>query len=302
MIFLYGNYTLSFGITTNDGSAAYLTDTAAMNDGRSGLVTSFSFSSGTAALTQYTRLITTITGTGVDNPLLAAPTVGVVGLVNVQGLPEGTKCGVGANFQRLTAGERGELSAWWILNNVTYIAPFGVDIYNDVNGSHDIVPGTTCGVGEIVAGRALYLPSLVDPTLQDMLQDPTAFSRSSGGQLWQCMRKPFRDYQQTLGRFTVSQARGGSAYSDIPSGSYTGSTIDVQTLRGYLATTPFCAVCDMPHKGFSERPAIGNAGIRFDQQFMQPNWMLARPTNPGAIVLDVAPRLVWSGLSMEEAT
>ncbi|HEY6022363.1 MAG TPA: hypothetical protein VIY48_21635 [Candidatus Paceibacterota bacterium] len=295
MIILYGNYALSATISTNSGSAAFLTSSTKLFDARSGTVTSFSFSSGGAATSQHTDLNITAV-----SPLDTTTPWGAVGLVNVQGLPVGTKCVFNGVTQRLVAGERGELSAWWMPSGLNSNAAQAIQIFNDVNGSASIVPGATCGAGEVIVGRALYLPSLVDPTISSTLTDPTAFSRTSGGQLWQCMRKPFRDYAQVLGRFSVSDARGGSA-STIQSGAFGGGTIDIQTLRAYLATTPLCAVCDMPHAGFGSRPAAVN-GIRYSQSFMQPNWMVCRPTNPGAIVLDQAPWLVWSGLNMEEAT
>jgi hypothetical protein len=292
MLIGYFQGSLAFGISTNSGSAAYLTDSSALADGRSGSGATFSFSSGSAATTQYTSLDVTMTSS-----LDATPPWGVVGLVNVQGLPENTKCTFNGVTQKLTRDAWGELSAWWLPSAVTG-ASESIRIYNDVNGSHSITPGATCFVGEIFAGRILSLPTLVydSPPASD-LQDPTAFQRSSGAQLRQLMRYPFDLVSAKVGRFSTSDYSGGSL-SSIVSGANPAGVIDLRTFRRLLSTLPVCAVCDVPSAGQGD----GSGTPRYSQAWITRNFMLARPINIGQIAMDTAPLWSWSGLQFQRAS
>ncbi len=292
MIFVYFQGSLSAAISTNVGAAAFLTDAAALFNGRSGDGATFSFSSGAAALTQYTSLDVTMTST-----LDTVPPWGGVGLANVQGLPEGTKCTFNGVTQRLTRDAWGELSAWWLPSGVTG-SPQSISIYNDVNGSHSIVPGATCYVGEVFAGRVLSLPSLAidSPPALD-LQDPTAFQRSAGGQLRQLMRNPFDLTAAKFGRFSTEDVSGGSL-SSIVSGANPAGVIDLRTFRRLLSTTPVCAVCDVPNAGRGD----GSGSPRYSQAWITRNFMLARPMSIGQIGLENNPYWSWSGLSFQRAS
>lgn len=281
MLIGYFKGSLSAAISTNSGSAAFLTDSDTLFDGRSGMATSASFSSGSAVTGRYTRLAVTQT-----SDLDATPPWGVVGLVNVQGLPEGTKCVFNGVTQRLVAGKRGELSAWWIPSGVTG-ATENIDIYNDVNGVASITPGATFAVGEVYTGRIVSLKTLAidSPPAVDTF-DQSAGTQTSGGQDWQLRRKNRRQVIAKLGRFTIAQAHGGSA-SDLVSGANPAGVIDLETLLDYLGETGLCAVCDYPSEGRGAGSLVN--GIRFDQTFMQRRWMLARPTQIGQITRDQPP-------------
>src|SRR5678816_2016326 len=99
-----------------------------MADGKSGTATSIKFSTVSATLGQYVEIVCHASSTMDPTPIW-----GVVGVVNVQGLPEGTKLTFNGVAQRLVADEFGQLNAWWIPNGVTG-ATEGIKIYNDVNG------------------------------------------------------------------------------------------------------------------------------------------------------------------------
>jgi hypothetical protein len=288
MLIGYGGYVLTPAISSSGGGAAFLTSSAALTDARTGSATSCKWDTGTQTTATHVDIALTIA-----DPLDTTAAIGVVGVANVQGLPAGTKLTFNGVTQRLVPGERGELGAWWLPaitgNSGT------ISIFNDVNGSASISNGATFAIGEIFVGRVLSMPTLIgSPGIT--LIDPTQFQRSSGGQLWQNMRNPWRQYAAQLGPFTTTNAKGGSL-STIVSGSNPAGTIDVRTLRGLLSTTTVCAVCDTPSAGQGAGSVAG--GIRYDQNFMQPNWMIARPSQIGDILLSMPPLWTWNPIFME---
>jgi hypothetical protein len=293
MLISYGDYTLTFAITGQSGSgAAFLTPSSAMADGRTGTVTAILWTDGTQNTNSYVEITVTI-----DDPLAATARQGVFGVCNCS-LPEGTRIAIvpGSYAQRLVAGARGERSAWWLPADNGNSLVFR--IFNDVNGASPIVAASEFAIGEIYVGRVVSLCTLAQSSPSAQIQDPTGYSRSDGGQLWQLMRKPYRQVQGTLGRFTTAEVKGGTN-SDIPAGDAAGTTIDLQTLRERLATTPTIAVCDTPSAGQGAGTVV--SGIRYDQDFMQPNWMLARMTDAGNLTLDQWPRWSWQP-QFQEAT
>lgn len=286
----YGNYTLSFTITSSPGSSAgtstFLTETDALADGRAGLLTTLEFDTGTAALTQYSEI-----GVTASSPLDTTAPWGVVGLCNVQGVPEGTKCTFNGVTQRLVADEIGQLNAWWIPNGLNSNASQPLRIYNDVNGSHSISPGATVGIGEIFVGRIIQLRDLFNSQPQDALNDPTAATTTDGGSDWEVMRKPRGTVSQKLGPFSANDVMGKSA-SSLVSGANPAGVIDLRTLRGIISTSRKVAVCPFPHAGQGAGSTVN--GIRFDQDLMQSTWMLARPLDVGALARDMSQKWSWS--------
>jgi hypothetical protein len=290
----YGGNSLSFAISTNVGSAAYLTSTDALNDGRSGLITSFSFSSGTAATTQYTSLDVTLAA----HPLDATPPWGIVSIQNVQGLPLGTLLKFNGVSQRLVAGPRGELRATWLFSGLTGAGPNGIRIYNDVNGSHSITPGATCGAGEIFVGRCMGFNTLAASQPASDRIDTTQTTVMAAGQNYQFMRLPRRSIPAgKLGIFSTSDAQGGST-SSLVSGANPAGKIDIETLIDILSTTRLAMVCPVANKGGAG--TVVN-GVRYDQDFMQPNWILARPLAIGGLMMDQDPFWTWAP-QWQEAT
>lgn len=291
MLLGYGGYTLTFAITAQSGSgAAFLTSSAALADGRSGSGTLLRWTDGTQSTSSFVEITVTISSPFGE----ASPRQGVASFINVQGLPWNTKTiiggtgGVGGVTQRLAYGPRGELCAWAFpfANGTT----LHMRIYNDQgSGAHTITAAGTFAIGEIFVGRVIDLPTLVYSNPSRAPQDPTAFQRSAGGQLWQLMRKPWWQVGTPLGRYSIADAKGGSQ-SSIGDGGNPAGTIDIQTLAMLLTTTPVCAICDTP---FGDTYTTSN-GISYDQDFMQGNWLLARPSQMPGPVLDQAPLWSWA--------
>jgi hypothetical protein len=302
MIIVYGNYGLTFAITSTHANAAFvaLPNGALMVGGRTGEGNTLTWDSGTQ--TSATTVTITATCTSAyDNPAA----LGVIGIANVQGLPVGTPVtvtplGGTAITQNLVAGERGELSAWFVVGQRAN--SFTVTFTNiNAPGGGSIASAAPFYIGEIYVGRAVQMNTLLDTTYPtSTLTDPTAFARSNGGQLWQNMRKPYRQLSIQLGRFTTLQCRGGSL-SNLLSGDLNAGVMDLNFLRSTLSTINVCAVCDAPSAGFRQGSVVLQNGIYFDKNAMQPNWMLARPTDPGLFQLDAYPFWTWQP-AFQEAT
>lgn len=295
MLLGYGGYLCSASIFGSGSPApAFLTDPANLFDCRSGSVATMTWTGGAQTTSTYTALTITI----VDPFATAAIPLGVVGLANVVGLPLGTKIVFNGVTQRLVPGPRGEPCAWW-LPNIHTSSTCQITAYNDVGGSTSaaITAGMTWGIGEIFIGRLMYLPTLVasNPPLADAF-DPTAHNSSSGGQDWQLMRNPRRIISANLGYFSTKDAKGGST-SSIVSGAYPAGVIDIQTLRELLLKTSVCAVCDTPSAGQGAGNVVN--GISYDQDFMQGNWMVARPRLLSQIPHTQPPKWSWPTAWME---
>lgn len=294
MLIGYGDYSMTFALGGSQSpDAAFLTSYTGLNDGRTGSGASATFTGGSQSTSVYAQLQVNVT-----SPLDATAPWGVIGVTNVHGLPEGTKLSFGGVTQRLTKGPRGELCAWWIPNGVTGGTHY-IFIYNDVNGFATISAQQPFFIGEVFVGRIISLPSLVgtSPPVSDAF-DPTAHNSSSGGQDWQLMRKPRRIVSANLGYFSTADAKGGSG-SSVVSGANPAGVIDIQSLREILLTSSVCAVCDTPSAG--EGAGTVTNGIRYDQNFMQGNWMLARPRQLGQIPHSQPPKWSWP-VSFMEAT
>lgn len=293
MLLGYGDFIVDWAISGSAAGATFdaPTDGSGLIDGRTGEVQACTWIGGTQTTASYVQL----TGS-ISSPLdSSTPAIGVVGIANVIGLPEGTKIVIGSVNQRLVMGERRELSAWLLpLTNGNTVT---IRIMNDVNGSASIAAATQFAIGEIFVGRLIQLPALVQSPSND-LQDPTQFNRTAGGQLRQLMRKNYRICSRTLGPFTITDAFGGSE-SSINDGGHAAGKIDVQGLRSLLSTSALCAVC------YAEAPSSGasgvttTSGITYDKDFMQRNWMCARPSLAGQIVDSSAPYWNWSPQFME---
>lgn len=287
MIIIYPGYGLTFAIGDNGGvpHAAFLTSSQNMNDGNIGLVTSMRWSSGAQTTASYVEITCTIT-----DPLDATAPIGGVMVSNVVGLPAGLKLSVNGVDQVLVENALGELQATW-LPVMSASNTLVIRIKNDKGGTSPISAGAVFGIGEILIGRVISLPSLVAAGMSPSkgLTDPTAGARMDSGSLYQCMRKPWDTYQATLGLFTRKQAFGGST-SNLQAGSNPASVIDINKLRGILSKAAVCAVCDYPSAGGA---AIAANGIRYDQNFMQGNWIIARPSDPGHITEDQSPYCTW---------
>lgn len=293
MLLGYGGYTMSAAITGQSGSgAAFLTNAAALFDGRTGSGTSLRWTNGTQNTSSYVEITVTISA----NPFgESSPRQGVAAFINVQGsgVVYNLKTVIGGVTQRLRYGPRGELCSWAFpfANGTTIV----MRLYNDNgSGGSPIASAATIAIGEIFVGRVIDLPTLVynNPTRQPL--DPTAYQRSAGGQLWQLMRKPYWQAGATLGRFSNADAKGGAS-STLADGGNPSGVIDIQTLQMLLSTTAVCAVCDTPH---GDTYSTSN-GISYDQEFMQGNWLLARPSAIGSLNYDQPPLWTWGPQFME---
>ncbi len=287
MLIGYGGYALTFAIGGSATGAAWTAPASgiALTDFRTGSVQGIRWISGTQNTSSYVEITVTIA-----SPLDATAAQGVVGVANVS-LPEGTKLVIGGVTQRLVSGARGERSAW--------VLPFAtgntlvIRIYNDVNGVASIVASSEFSIGEIFVGRLMDLCTLMGTPTSD-ITDPTAYQRTAGGQLYQLMRKPYGQVAATLGAFTTADVKGKSA-SSLVSGANPAGVIDLQTLRYLLSTTNVCAVCDTETEGRGEGASdVTTNGIRYNQTFMQTNWMIARPTNIGQFSQGRSPAWTWN--------
>lgn len=284
------DYVLTFAIGGSASGSAFLEpdDGSALADGRTGVVNTMQWIGGTQNTSSYVEITVTI-----SSATDATAIQGIVGVANVD-LPEGTKLVIGGVTQRLVANERGEMGAWAL--PMTTGNSLVIRIYNDVNGVASIAANHEFSIGEIFVGRVINLCTLVGGNPSADLTDPTAFNRSAGGQLWQNMRKPYRVVSTPIGTFSTADAKGGNA-SSVDDGA--SGTIDIQRLRAILSTTAVCAVCDTPNEGLGQG-TLSMSGIRYDQDVMQVNWMLARPTNPGTLAMTKPPRWTW-GPQFQEA-
>lgn len=204
MLIAYGNYGLSFAISSSPTGASFLTDSSNMGDGRSGTVTGVQWPAGAMTTASYIQIAVTV-----SSPLDTVAALGVMGIVNVIGLPAGTLTRIGMNTptridQRLTKGFRDELSAWVIPTSAQSSNTFSVWIFNDVNGSASIASSSTFAIGEIFAGRLTSIPTLLEGSPGGGIIDPNQRSATSGAQFYPLMRKPTRTSQATLGMFTAA--------------------------------------------------------------------------------------------------
>jgi hypothetical protein len=291
MLLGYGGYTLSAAITGQSGSGAALTNASALFDGRTGSGALLTWTNGTQSTSSYVEITVTISSPFGE----ASPRQGVASFINMQGtgVAVGLKTVIGGVTQNLAAGPRGELCAWAFpfANGTTLV----MRIYNDIGGtSHPLTAAQQIAIGEIFVGRIIDLPTLVMSNPGRSPNDPTAFQRSAGGQLWQLMRKPWWQVGAPLGRYTIADAKGGST-SSIADGGNPAGKIDIQTLAMLLSTTAVCAICDTP---FGDSYTTSN-GISYDVDFMQGNWLLARPSSMPGPVCDQYPLWSWSPQFME---
>jgi hypothetical protein len=288
MLIGYGDYTLTFSVGGSSTGADFTapTDGSNLADARTGSVQGLEWIGGTQNTSSYVEITVTI-GSVKD----ATPSIGVVGLCNCS-LPAGTKIVCESITQRLVEDARGERSAWFVPQ--TTGTSFTIRIYNDVNGSASIVASSEFSIGEIYVGRVIGLCSLSGSSINRTLQDPTATRRSTGGQLWALMRKPFWQIGVQLGRFTTKEVQGGSS-SGIADGA--SGYIDIKTLQMTLSTLRVFAVCDHPDAGRGDGTDHGS--IRYDQDFMQTNWMLCRLSSAGQLSMDARPYWSWSPQFME---
>lgn len=290
MLIGYGDYVLSFVMGGSAPGSTFTTPTdgSALADGRTGEVQGCQWIGGVQNTSAYVEITVTI-----SSALDATARLGVIGIMN-SSLPAGTKVVVQSITQRLVADSRGQRNAWFVPQ--TTGNSFTVRIYNDVNGVASIVALSEFSIGEIYVGRAISLCTLLDSPPNRALQDPTSTARTAGGQIRALMRKPYWQVGAKLGRFTQAQAKGGTL-SNLPDGA--GGTIDIQTLSLMLSTTQAFAICDTPSEGFGAGSMHGD--IRFDQDFMQLNWMLARLSSAGQLQMDAKPLYSWAP-QFQEAT
>jgi hypothetical protein len=282
MLIAYGDYSLTFSVGGSAAGADFTApdDGSNLSDGRTGSVQGLQWIGGTQNTSSYVEITVTI-GSVKD----ATPRIGLVGICN-SSLPVGTKIVCQSITQRLTEDARGERSAWFVPQ--TTGTSFTIRIYNDVNSVASIVANAEFSIGEIYVGRVIQLCTLAESSAQRVLQDPTAARRSTGGQLWALMRKPYWVIGAQFGQFTINEVFGGSS-SGIANGA--GGYIDIRTLSMTLSTLRVFAVCDLPNVAGG---GTKHGDITYDQDFMQQNWMLCRLSSAGSISCSSRPYWTWS--------
>jgi hypothetical protein len=278
-------HAMTFAIDGSSTGASFLTDSQAMCDGRDGLLCSMRWIDGGQTTSSYVKITVTIAST-----LDATAAIGVVGVSNVQGLPEGTILEVNGVEQGLTYNEKGELGAWWIAHTTGNTQDIYVKNTDNSSSGTVIAAGGTFGIGEVFIGRLTYLPTLLTKNPSADLTDNTAAKTLNGGSDWPTFRKSKPHVSGTVGLFKTIDVSGRDR-STIADGGNPAGTIDLRTFRRIIAEAAVCAVCDLPSAGQGDG-SVSN-GIRFDQQFMQANWLLARPSPIGTISMSEPPRWTW---------
>jgi hypothetical protein len=283
MLISYDDCTLTFTIGGSSTGAAFVApdDGSNLADSRTGSVQLIEWIGGTQNTGSYVEITVTIA-----SRLDTVARIGAVGIINCS-LPEGTRIVVNNSDQRLVEDARGERNAWFV-PQITGNS-FTVRIYNDVDGDHPFQPNEEFSIGEIHVGRVIGLCTLTGANPNRSLQDPTANTRTSAGQLYALFRKPYWQVGAQLGRFSTAQAKGGAA-SNLPNGA--GGTIDIQRLDFLMSTLRSFAICDTPSAGQGAGTVHG--AVRYDQDFMQTNWMLARLSAAGSLAMDQRPFWTWS--------
>jgi hypothetical protein len=289
MFIVYGDFQLSFAMLASNSGASFLTDSSALNDFHSGLIASAQWCIGAQTTASY-----------VDIKFTANQDwIGGVGLVNVQGLPEATLIELlssdssghtSLGTQRLRQGPNGKLQAWFLPMLGAGQKQLTLRIHNNVNNVATIAASAVWGAGEVVAGHAIYLPTMMmrQPSSQPI--DPSALTTQDAGSVFATMRNAARSVNATLGTFSTADVNS-IYYSTISDGK--GGKISLRRLQEVLLQSNCTAICDIASAGRGAGVVKVGAG-RIDQEFMQENWMLARLQNQGgSIIMDQPPRWSW---------
>jgi hypothetical protein len=288
MLIGYGGYVCTAAITAQSGSgAAFLTPASALFNGRTGDGASLRWTNGAQTTGSFVEITVTIVSPFGE----ASPRHGVAAFNNVQGVPANLRTVIDGVTQRLVADSRGQLNSWALpfANGATMVTRLFND---DGTVTPPIAAAGTIGIGGMLVGRLIALPTLVvgsNPS-RTLIGIP-ADNRSGRNQNWPLLRNPYWQVQAQLGLFTRAQAKGG-LLSNLPSGGNPATTIDIETLQMLLAQAQVCAICDAPSSSLAAS-TLSN-GIRFDQNFMQTNWMIARPSNIGNLSESASPYWTWN--------
>jgi hypothetical protein len=289
MFFIYGNITLDVTLISDHSGAGFLTDASALNDFHSGLIASATWNSAVQN-----------TGSYVDLKFESSDDwIGGVGLVNVQGLPEGlltellytdSSGTTSLGTQNLTQGPNGELGVWYLPMLGAGEYHLSLRLHNNVDGQAPIAASATWGAGELIVGHALYLPTMLARQPSATLVDPTALTTQDAGSVFATMRKPARTNSATLGPFSTPDVNSTN-YSTLSDGK--GGAISLRRLQEIFSSSRGMAICDIASAGRGAGVVhVGNG--RIDQEFMQENWMLARIQNSGGtITMDQPPKWSW---------
>lgn len=283
MFLIYGDVALSnFAISGGTG-VEFLTNTDALNDFHDGLICSMMWNEDSQSSTSH---VDVSFDTSADH-------IGGVGVSNVQGLPESClmelfQGSTSLGTQQLRQGPKGQLGAWWLPQDTSHTS-FTVRAYNDVGGSQAFDSGVVFGYGEIICGHAIYLPTMIKRTPGASLNDPTAFTTQDAGSVFASLRKPARLVSATLGTFSTEDVNS-SFYSSIDDGK--GGKISLRRLQEIFSGAQGMAICDIPNAGQGAGTQHGN--FRYDAEFMQENFLLARIQNQGGTIsMDQPPRYSW---------
>lgn len=296
MLLIYGNYTYSFEIASLPAGATFMTNPSVLGNGHSGDGVRVQWPSGTLNTSSYVQFTIAVTSP-YDS---GTPPIGGCGLVNIQGLPAGTLCKFSADpsfatsiSQRLVTDPfTGAANLWFIPTSVTNAGTIYFRIMNDVSGSPAILPLSQFAVGAFLAGRLVYLPTLMDSNVGVGLIDQTIQTRIGGRQLHAMMRDPAETQSAVLGPFTLADVQG-RALSSIDAGSNPASKIDLITLSKLILTSEAIGVAVFEDARTAPFQYTA-AGYRFNQQFLQSSMMFARPSSLSDDLLTKAPFLTFS--------
>lgn len=289
MFIIYGDFELDIEMTASHSGAAFLTDAAALNDFHSGLIASATWPAGSQTTASYVDL----------KFQTSKDWIGGVGLVNVDKLPEGlltellssdSSGATSLGTQPLRQGPNGKLQAWYLPMLGAGENQLTLRIHNNLNGSAVVPASQVWGAGELLAGHAIYLPTMVSRQPSSQPTDPSALTTQDAGSVFATFRNPARTASATLGPFSTSDVNS-TFYSTIDDGA--GGRISLRRLQETLLNANGSAICDIASAGKGAGVVRVGKG-RIDQEFMQENWMLARIQNQGGqISMDQIPKWSW---------
>lgn len=292
MFVIYGDFELTnIELIGSSFGAVWRTDDngAALNDFHTGLVSTASWIAGAQTTASFLDI----------KFQTSADYIGGVGLFNVQGLPEGlltellssdSSGETSLGTQPLRQGPDGNLQAVYLPMLGAGEKELRLRLHNNVNGVAKVAASATWGAGELLAGWAIYLPTMLARQPSSQPTDPTANVTQDAGSVFPTFRKPARTVNATLGPF-ASLDVGSTLLSSIDDGH--GGKISLRRLQDIFLRANGTAVCDIASAGKGAGVVRVGKG-RIDQEAMQENWMLARIQNQGGqITMDQPPKWSW---------
>lgn len=260
--------------------AAFLTSSSRLTNGRPNSPTRIQWLSGTQTTSSVLTLRCNITGD--------EQSIRMAGLVGTT-LPVGTKVVCKRLFslswtdsqqQRVIERPDGVRVVWFYFDPLTYpYRGFEFEIYNDVNGSADILADSTFDIGEAWAGEASEW--CIRPTYQSDREQFSKYKQSLGGQPFRVTRRSANVSQLEFTPLDYDSVFDAVQYTD--DGAVESAPIDY--VRAQILGYSPCVVVPMTAKPFT--------GSAVDLEYVNRHAEFGFAKTVGPIVGE-APRFVFS--------